>query len=179
MVFQTDVNDAGPIGTDFLGGSAPYPDGNWTTRDAVIDEHIQCVVEMMRGRERQIEWDRTGGGRERGRRKGVLGLLCLCLQLCLKEGTKLYDEPPHDYSTLRRCQLFVFNYDQHIRYTRGLLRFWREDPSVPMETRANMSTWGLCADEWMATEGWPSQLCVAAALFLAPRDCAYFAISRT
>jgi hypothetical protein len=85
-VIQTDVNDAGPIGTDFLGGSAPYADGNWTTRAVVIDEHVQ--------------------------------------------------------------------------YTRGLLHFWREDPSVPAATRANMSGWGLCADEWVASGGWPPQLYV-------------------
>lgn len=83
---KNDVNDAGPIGTDLLGGSRRYADGNWSVRAAVVDEHVQ--------------------------------------------------------------------------YTRGLLAFWKSDRSVPPGLRANVSSWGLCADEWPDTGGWPPQLYV-------------------
>jgi hypothetical protein len=83
---KCDINDMGPIGTDLLGGSSPYADGNWTVRDGVVDAHLQ--------------------------------------------------------------------------YTRGLIHFYMHDASLPAATRRNMSSWGLCKDEWISTDNWPPQLYV-------------------
>jgi hypothetical protein len=44
--------------------------------------------------------------------------------------------------------------DEHQQYTRGLLQFWQSDAAVPAQTRAEMASWGLCADEWVETGGW-------------------------
>lgn len=48
----------------------------------------------------------------------------------------------------------------HLRYTQGLLYFLANDPGVPRRIRAEMSHWGLCADEFTDTGGWPHQLYV-------------------
>ncbi|MEP9403703.1 FAD-dependent oxidoreductase [Sphingomonas sp. VNH70] len=49
---------------------------------------------------------------------------------------------------------------EHRRYQQGILWFMANDPGVPAETRAEMSRWGLCRDEFVATGGWPREMYV-------------------
>jgi hypothetical protein len=49
---------------------------------------------------------------------------------------------------------------EHRRYQQGLLRFLANDPAMPPAVRAGLAGWGLPADEWTATGGWPPQLYV-------------------
>ncbi len=46
----------------------------------------------------------------------------------------------------------------HEDYTRGFLYFLASDPRSPPGIRAEMSSWGLCKDEFSDTGGWPNQL---------------------
>jgi hypothetical protein len=48
----------------------------------------------------------------------------------------------------------------HLRYTQSLLWFLSNDDEVPRPIRAEMRRWGLCADEFEDTDGWPHQLYV-------------------
>jgi hypothetical protein len=48
----------------------------------------------------------------------------------------------------------------HEDYTRGLLTFLATSPRVPRSIRAEMKLWGPCKDEFLTTDGWPSQLYV-------------------
>jgi hypothetical protein len=48
----------------------------------------------------------------------------------------------------------------HLLYTQSLLWFLSHDADVPAHIRAEMAGWGLCADEFQDTEGWPHQLYV-------------------
>jgi hypothetical protein len=48
----------------------------------------------------------------------------------------------------------------HLRYTQSLLWFLSEDEDVPARIRAELRRWGLCADEFHDTGGWPHQLYV-------------------
>ncbi|SKA96656.1 FAD dependent oxidoreductase [Prosthecobacter debontii] len=49
-------------------------------------------------------------------------------------------------------------YDEHRRYTQGLIYFLSNDPSVPDKIRQEWSQWGLCADEFTDNGGWPRML---------------------
>lgn len=63
----------------------------------------------------------------------------------------------HDYpeaSYLRREEIF----QQHVTYHQGLMWFWRNDPRVPTAVRELLEPWGLAADEFTQTGGWPHQL---------------------
>jgi hypothetical protein len=46
----------------------------------------------------------------------------------------------------------------HEDYTRGFLRFLADNSRVPDALRSEMSSWGLCKDEFKDTGGWPHQL---------------------
>lgn len=63
-----------------------------------------------------------------------------------------YPEADHG----RRAQI----QGHHLRYTQGLMYFLASDTGVPMPIRAEMSRWGLCADEFIDTGHWPHQLYV-------------------
>ena len=47
---------------------------------------------------------------------------------------------------------------EHEDYTRGFLTFLATSPRVPAGIRAEMKLWGPCRDEFLTTDGWPSQL---------------------
>ena len=49
---------------------------------------------------------------------------------------------------------------EHTLYQQGLLWFMANDPGVPAETRAEMSRWGLCKDEFVKTGHWPREMYV-------------------
>ena len=48
----------------------------------------------------------------------------------------------------------------HLEYTRALLFHLANDDTVPARIRREMGEWGLCADEFQDTDGWPHQLYV-------------------
>ncbi|WP_282943101.1 FAD-dependent oxidoreductase [Paenibacillus sp. RC67] len=49
-------------------------------------------------------------------------------------------------------------FQEHVHYNMGMLYFLANDDSVPSSIRAEVRTWGLPADEFQATGGWPHQL---------------------
>ncbi len=51
-------------------------------------------------------------------------------------------------------------WEAHRRWVAGYLYFLRTDESIPPELRAGIGAWGLCADEFTTTSGWPTQLYV-------------------
>lgn len=48
----------------------------------------------------------------------------------------------------------------HLHYTQGLMYFLANDPGIPAHIREEMTPWGLAADEFTDTGGWPHQLYV-------------------
>lgn len=51
-------------------------------------------------------------------------------------------------------------YQRHVRYQKGLMWFRGNDPRVPQTVRGKILAWGLAADEFTETNGWPPQLYV-------------------
>ena len=51
-------------------------------------------------------------------------------------------------------------WEAHRQYTLGLLHVLQHDAATPAAVRAAALQWGLCADEFPATGGWPPQLYV-------------------
>ncbi len=49
-------------------------------------------------------------------------------------------------------------FQNHLRYQKGLMWFRSNSPKVPLETREKIRAWGLAADEFTETGGWPPQL---------------------
>ncbi len=50
--------------------------------------------------------------------------------------------------------------DDHLNYHQGLLWSLANSPRVPEKIRKHFQTWGLCKDEFLATNGWPHQMYV-------------------
>ncbi len=63
-----------------------------------------------------------------------------------------YAWPSGGYAT--REQIF----QDHVTYQQGLLHYLANDPAVPAAVRAEVSAWGLPADEFAETGGWPHEL---------------------
>ncbi|HZQ47534.1 MAG TPA: FAD-dependent oxidoreductase, partial [Verrucomicrobiae bacterium] len=65
-----------------------------------------------------------------------------------------YEYPDADYA--RRAQIWK----EHEDYTRGFFHFLATSPRVPEYLRKEMQSWGLAADEFCDSGGWPHQLYV-------------------
>ncbi|OLF10758.1 FAD-dependent oxidoreductase [Actinophytocola xanthii] len=65
-----------------------------------------------------------------------------------------YGWPAGDYATREAI------FQDHVRYQQGLLHYLANDPGVPAAVRAEVNTWGLPADEFPETGGWPHELYV-------------------
>ncbi len=63
-----------------------------------------------------------------------------------------YDYPDGDRATRERIIA------DHVNYQQGLMYFLCHDERVPQAIREQVSTWGLPADEFQDTGGWPHQL---------------------
>ncbi len=63
-----------------------------------------------------------------------------------------HDYPNGSYAT--RAAI----YEEHRRFTQGLIYYLSNDPSVPPAIREEWSRWGLCADEFIDNGGWPRML---------------------
>jgi hypothetical protein len=64
------------------------------------------------------------------------------------------DYPDGDAETRERVR------EHHLAYAQSLLWFLSHDESVPSHVREEIARWGLCADEFRGTDGWPHQLYV-------------------
>lgn len=62
-------------------------------------------------------------------------------------GADLY--PDADEATRSRIRA------AHEAYERGFIHFLRTDPRIPADIRAEIATYGLCADEFKDNNGWP------------------------
>ena len=62
------------------------------------------------------------------------------------------DYPDGDHATRERIRA------HHLDFTQALLYYLTHDESVPEHIRAETGRWGLCADEFVDTDGWPHQL---------------------
>jgi hypothetical protein len=51
-------------------------------------------------------------------------------------------------------------FQQHVDYQQGYMWFMANDPAVPAAIREPWAEWGLAADEFVTTGGWPHQLYV-------------------
>ncbi len=51
----------------------------------------------------------------------------------------------------------------HRNFTRGLIWFLQNDPSVPERTRASWKGWGLCRNEFTGNDHWPRRLYIRSA----------------
>lgn len=51
-------------------------------------------------------------------------------------------------------------FEAHKSYTQGLLWFWGHDESIPEAVRNDFLALGLCKDEFIDTDHWPSQVSV-------------------
>lgn len=76
--------------------------------------------------------------------------------------TNLYDGsnwsyPDADYSLRDKI------WNRHLQYTKGLLYFIANDPSIPENIRTEAKQWGLCKDEFADTKYLPHQLYIRVA----------------
>jgi hypothetical protein len=62
--------------------------------------------------------------------------------------------PEADYATRERI------FQEHVTYQKGYMWFMATDPAVPPAIRDAWAAWGLAADEFTETGGWPHQLYV-------------------
>lgn len=51
-------------------------------------------------------------------------------------------------------------FQEHVTYQQGYMWFMANDPAVPASIREQWAEWGLAADEFVETGGWPHQLYV-------------------
>lgn len=51
-------------------------------------------------------------------------------------------------------------HDHHLAFTQSLMYFLCHDDRVPASVRSDMRRWGLCADEFTDSDGWPHRLYV-------------------
>jgi len=108
---------------------------------ATASEHREVRAGLMVGLEPNLP-----GGKCDGNSLGPMSLNLL-------DGTN-WRYPEADATERERIRL------RHLHYTQDLLYFFSHDPAVPAEVRAELCRWGLPADEFTDTAGWPHQLYV-------------------
>lgn len=62
--------------------------------------------------------------------------------------------PQADYATRQAI------YQAHVNWQQGLMWCLANDPEIPADIQEQVRQWGLCADEFTDTGGWPHQLYV-------------------
>ena len=65
-----------------------------------------------------------------------------------------YDYPEGDYATRKKI------WKAHEDYTKGLFYFLANDPTVPLQVRKDMQSWGYAKDEFKENNGFSNQLYV-------------------
>src|SRR5699024_7012049 len=82
-----------------------------------------------------------------------------------------HDWPEGDYETREKI------FQDHVHYNLGMLYFLANDEQVPQHVRDEVNQWGLPADEFPETGGWPHQLYIREArrmvsdIVMTERDC--------
>lgn len=153
-----------------ISAESPAPDG---TADARIQAYTyrMCLTD--------VPANRVPFSRPQGYDAGQYALLKRYMDAGYRDFFRKFDRIPNGKTDTNNFGAFSFdnigmNYRypegsdaerreiarEHRVYQQGLLWFMANDPGVPAETRAEMSKWGLCKDEFARNGHWPREMYV-------------------